>query len=249
MGTLDWEFPELKVLNIDVRVHGGGQLLYVATTWAGYIGMLTVQRPGRYAAAVNFRERHGASANGDGLSGQPLLPVGLAVRLALERCSTYADFVQDVATVPVMAPFYCMVASATWEGAQITRDKTGELSRRQLGNDVTHLIQANMDHWDDDESRDTQESLVRCRVATKTLQAAMARGSATEAELWGLLWKHPIYETGYTLYCTVMHPSSGTYRSMSDPPEGVGSGEQQQQKQKQKQQDGKVRKGRKSERS
>eukprot|EP00929_Paragymnodinium_shiwhaense_P091352 TRINITY_DN51338_c0_g1_i2.p1 TRINITY_DN51338_c0_g1~~TRINITY_DN51338_c0_g1_i2.p1 ORF type:complete len:251 (-),score=24.84 TRINITY_DN51338_c0_g1_i2:381-1133(-) len=54
--TLDWELPELKALNIDVHVMSGGKLLYTATTWAGYTGILTAQRPERYAMAINFRE-------------------------------------------------------------------------------------------------------------------------------------------------------------------------------------------------
>eukprot|EP00928_Gymnodinium_smaydae_P015033 TRINITY_DN15513_c0_g1_i1.p1 TRINITY_DN15513_c0_g1~~TRINITY_DN15513_c0_g1_i1.p1 ORF type:complete len:401 (+),score=96.78 TRINITY_DN15513_c0_g1_i1:28-1230(+) len=201
--TLDWELPQLKLLNIDVRVHRRGKLLYTATTWAGYIGILTAQRPGRYGAAVNFRERApgdaaaikaaAASATGD-VATALRLPVGLAVRLAFERCAGYSDFVEEIATVPCMAPFYCLVASARGEGAQITRADLAELPRRQLGADVTHLVQANMDRWDTDPANDTQESLERCRVAGELLRLALERGYASEAELWEVLWSYPIYE-------------------------------------------------------
>ena len=63
-------------------------LLYTATTWAGYIGILTAQRPGAYAAAVNFREPGGERA----AVAENALPVGLALRLALERNEGYGDF-------------------------------------------------------------------------------------------------------------------------------------------------------------
>jgi len=218
--TLDWEFPELKMLNIDVRLFKGKKLLYSGTTWAGYIGVLTAQRPGQYAAAVNFRERRedDAEPECDGSDSFPL-PVGLAVRLAFERSSNYAQFVEDIATIPCMAPFYCMVASATGEGAQVTRAAGAELPRRQLGGETKYLLQANMDHWDRDTTHDTQESIVRVKLAADLLQTPLARGYVLESELWSLLWTYPIYETGTTLYCTVMDPSLGTFRSLSEPPE------------------------------
>ena len=79
----------VEALNIDVRVFRGRQLLYVATTWAGYIGILTAQRPERYAAAVNFREPSETSE-----VKVDALPVGLALRSVLERNENYADFLK-----------------------------------------------------------------------------------------------------------------------------------------------------------
>lgn len=213
--TLDWEFPQLKALNIDVRVFRGRQLLYTATTWAGYIGILTAQRPGAYAAAVNFREPSGERA----AVAENALPVGLALRLALERNEGYGDFVEDIASIPSMAPFYCMVVS-TGAAVQITRDAPlGELRRRELAEDHLFMVQANMDHWDDDAANDSQQSLERCKLVEVMLQVPMTRGYVEESELWSVLWKHPIYEKGITLYSTVMNPSQGTFKSLSNPPD------------------------------
>eukprot|EP00434_Breviolum_minutum_P028603 symbB.v1.2.025307.t1/scaffold2450.1/size78879/3 len=218
--TLDWEFPQLKALNIDLRVFRGRRLLYTATTWAGYIGVLTAQRPGSYAAAVNFREANsdaGSTATGT----TEALPVGLAVRLALERNETYGDFVEDIASIPSMAPFYCMVVSTT-SATQITRDSPlGELQRQELAEDQLYLVQANMDHWDEDVANDSQQSLERCKLVEVMLQVSMTRGYVDESELWSILWKHPIYEKGITLYSTIMNPSQSTFKSLSDPPESL----------------------------
>lgn len=35
--------------------------------------------------------------------------------------------------------------------------------------------------------------------------------SAEESELWAILWKYPVYETGITLYSTVMNPAQGSF--------------------------------------
>lgn len=225
--TLDWEFPEIKALNIDIRVHRGKRLLYTATTWAGFIGILTAQRPERYALAVNFRERgpdeEKAEQAWSGCGGDMPLPVGLAMRLALERCSTYAEFVEDVATMPLMAPCYCMVASASREGVQITRcgGTLGELQRRSVGDGTTYLVQANMDHWDRDPENDTQESLLRCKRAEEMLHASLARGCITDVDLWALLSEPPIYDPDTTLYCSVMNPAVGLFRSVMFLPEAI----------------------------
>jgi hypothetical protein len=66
------------------------QLLYPATTGAGDLGILTAPRPGAAAAAVNFREPGGERA----AVAENALPVGLALRLALERNEGYGDFVE-----------------------------------------------------------------------------------------------------------------------------------------------------------
>lgn len=55
--------------------------------------MLTAQRPGSYGAAVNFRE---ANSDAGSTGTTEALPVGLAVRLALERNETYGDFVEEM---------------------------------------------------------------------------------------------------------------------------------------------------------
>ena len=46
---------------------------------------------------------------------------------------------KDIASIPSMAPFYCMVVSTT-SATQITRDSPlGELQRQELAEDQLHL--------------------------------------------------------------------------------------------------------------
>jgi hypothetical protein len=44
--TLDWDLPELRDLTIELDVRHGTTPLYTATTFAGYVGILTAMRPG-----------------------------------------------------------------------------------------------------------------------------------------------------------------------------------------------------------
>jgi len=53
--TLDWDLLALKELTIEVEFHRGGKLLFVSTTFAGYLGVLTAASPHKFAVAVNHR--------------------------------------------------------------------------------------------------------------------------------------------------------------------------------------------------
>ena len=43
---MDWELDLLKPLTIEVDFQKAGKTAYVATTWAGYVGVFTGLRPG-----------------------------------------------------------------------------------------------------------------------------------------------------------------------------------------------------------
>lgn len=58
--TMDWGMEFLKPLTIEVDFVKGGRSQYVATTWVGYVGVLTGMRPFGYSVSVNFRVTSGA---------------------------------------------------------------------------------------------------------------------------------------------------------------------------------------------
>jgi hypothetical protein len=53
--TMDWEMPELQPLTIEVDFIKGGVLVHRATTWAGYVGVLTGVRVQGFSVSVNYR--------------------------------------------------------------------------------------------------------------------------------------------------------------------------------------------------
>jgi hypothetical protein len=55
--TLDWQQPALRALTIELSFMRQGQLLYRATSFAGFLAIFTAHVPGPngYAVAVNFR--------------------------------------------------------------------------------------------------------------------------------------------------------------------------------------------------
>ena len=54
--NMDWAADFLRPLTVRLRFYRGDKLLYEAVSWAGYLGILTAVKPGKYAVAVNFRQ-------------------------------------------------------------------------------------------------------------------------------------------------------------------------------------------------
>lgn len=53
--TMDWDLPALRDLTLEVEFQRNGKTLYHATTWAGYVGILTGMRPGRFCMLHNMK--------------------------------------------------------------------------------------------------------------------------------------------------------------------------------------------------
>ena len=86
--TMDWEMPALQSMTIEVQFIKHGRPLFVCTTWAGYVGVLTGMRYGGYSVSINYRRspRVSFSANvRKGLSGG--WPLGSSSGWPLGLCS------------------------------------------------------------------------------------------------------------------------------------------------------------------
>merc|ERR1712000_611097 len=53
--TMDWAMEFLSPLTIEVEFFRNKKLLFRATTWAGYVGVLTGSKPSQFSASINFR--------------------------------------------------------------------------------------------------------------------------------------------------------------------------------------------------
>lgn len=53
--SLDWNVPELQQTLIEVEFHREGKCAFVATTFAGYVGVLSGMKPQSHAVSVGYR--------------------------------------------------------------------------------------------------------------------------------------------------------------------------------------------------
>eukprot|EP01083_Nonionella_stella_P073751 199624_1 len=238
--TMDWDMPELRALSIEVEVQRSGKTIYVGSTWAGYVGMLTAMRPESYAVAINFKPGDLASGS---QSHPPCAtwPIGFLVRHTVEHCENIQTATDTLSNAPCMANFYAILAGiGETEGCVLTRaprtlnnrldlQSVSELSKpeqstgimQRLISNISHiwrppktspfLIQANLDHWVMSKRHDAQESIPRVKLASRKLQRIFSeRGCVTEDELWSLLKEDPITDD-WTIYLTVMCPAKNKF--------------------------------------
>lgn len=135
--TLDWAFPGLGRL-VEVVRHAGPAGSYHNVTWPGFVGVLTANAPGRFAAAINqapMRRRNQVAwllwldyvLNAIGAlfqAGRP--PPEHVLRRAFETCSTFDEACRLLQTAPVARPvLFTVVGCAPGQHVVIERDASG----------------------------------------------------------------------------------------------------------------------------
>ena len=251
--TLDWHMPELKPLTLNVRFTRGGRLVYTATTWAGYVGVLTAQRPGALAVAVNFREGadgkddddddddddNEAEDDSDEARGKFSWPVGFLVRHAVESAAgaSFDAAVALMAAAPLMSPTYIVAADgASCRGVLLTRDEGGEVRRVELAADGKST-KAKRGGTPDRHALVVQANMDWWeRSKKKDTQESLPRvavarrllpksGEVTVDGMWACMVADPVWEDGETIYATVMVPGGDAYyHTIVEPPKRGSSG-------------------------
>lgn len=136
--TLDWQQP-LKHLTIELSFVRAGQLIYRATSFAGFLGIFTGHVSGEYAVAVNFRcadddqdqeeeEEEGEEEGGEDKDASMSdtestpefsWPVGFLVRHTLESCTDYATALDRLQRCSLMSQVYFILCGRTPDQACI----------------------------------------------------------------------------------------------------------------------------------
>lgn len=207
--TMDWEMPELMPLTLEVEFRVKNQPVFVTSTWAGYIGVLTGMRYSSgpedgWSVSINYR-RTGTSVMDvmkNFLKGAiRSWPIGFLVREVLASTPNYGDALTLLTNSSLMAPTYITLCGRKpGQGAIISRN-------REKAEDVKHLtadeplVQTNMDHWRPDDPDDAQnicDSVGRRRTAKRILDAMDAKSFD---DLWLLTRIPPIlaHDTVYTV--------------------------------------------------
>jgi hypothetical protein len=225
--SMDWEMAELQPLTIEVDFVRGGVLVHRATTWAGYVGVLTGVRNEGFSVSVNYRRTELGAANGvggiiknlkRGVAGH--WPVSFLIREVMESETTFDGAVNALQSSELMAPVYMTIAGTQpGQGLVLTRDREavtalGECVSERLngGDPQSFVIQTNMDIWrcdqndEDDDWQDICSSRERRQFAKSALSSCSDPVSMND--LW-LLLSVPPCRAHDTVYTTAMIPSSG----------------------------------------
>jgi hypothetical protein len=208
--TMDWNMPfDLRPLTVNVEFWRDGRPVFVATSWAGFVGIYTGMRPGAFSVSINYR------LCGDSLLRNlamlPLLawPIGTFVRHVLTHAATFDDARVMIDRAWLLAPCYIILAgSSPGEACLFTRRRCGHDRLRTL-REHGSIVQCNTDHWDCDPLVDVLESAERRDAAAEMLgQLGRAKLGVALPGLWRFLHTNPI-RNDITVYATVMVPARG----------------------------------------
>ena len=151
--NLDYSIANyLRNMTITVDFQSSGKTLYTGTTFVGYVGVLTGQRPHAYTVSLDQRDKGEWWMNVlDALVGGTHAITGFLIRDTLGDASlSFSDAILRLAYQPLIAPCYLIVGGVkSNEGAVITRDRTGALDiwRLEAFKERWFLVETNYDHW------------------------------------------------------------------------------------------------------
>ncbi|KAJ6229491.1 acid amidase [Anaeramoeba flamelloides] len=211
--TMDWEMPFLKKFTIELEFRRDGKKLYEATSWAGYVGVLTGSRPGVGAVSINYRIANRGTIVTNLVKGiQKYWPISFLVRDCLENCTSYSDLKTRLRDSPLMAPCYITLCGIE-DACLITRNRNSEEKNSIWNyNEKGVIIQCNMDHWRTEPKYDIFFSRTRRKLARRLIENLEKEKFLNEETMWSTLYTQPI-SNEITIYYTVCNPTTGSYSS------------------------------------
>lgn len=146
--TMDWEIPELKDLTIEVDFTKDGKKIFSATTWAGYVGVMTGIKPDICTIALNYRRTGESILTNYNKSINGSWPVGFLIRHLFETENNCDKIKGSLINSSLISPCYLTIGGAkSGDGIILcrTRDKTDKM--QIIGsNDHDFIVQTNIDH-------------------------------------------------------------------------------------------------------
>ena len=151
--NLDYELADdLKELVIDVDFKRNGNTVYTGTTFAGYIGLLTAQKPNTVTVTLNQRNEGNPLENILELLLNGSTLAGLAIRELLDSPDvSFLTAVHHLAyEAKFISPCYLVLGGVNGsEGVVITRGRLTEVGLQVLdpANGRWFVLQTNYDSW------------------------------------------------------------------------------------------------------
>uniref|UniRef100_A0A2K6RLT1 Acid ceramidase n=1 Tax=Rhinopithecus roxellana TaxID=61622 RepID=A0A2K6RLT1_RHIRO len=144
---------ELKPLTVNLDFQRNNKTVFKASSFAGYVGMLTGFKPGLFSLTLNER----FSVNGGYLGilewilgKKDAMWIGFLTRTVLENSTSYEEAKNTLTKTKILAPAYFILGgNQSGEGCVITRDRKESLDVYEL--DAKHgrwyVVQTNYDRW------------------------------------------------------------------------------------------------------
>uniref|UniRef100_A0A2I3LK78 Acid ceramidase n=1 Tax=Papio anubis TaxID=9555 RepID=A0A2I3LK78_PAPAN len=144
---------ELKPLTVNLDFQRNNKTVFKASSFAGYVGMLTGFKPGLFSLTLNER----FSVNGGYLGilewilgKKDAMWIGFLTRTVLENSTSYEEAKNILTKTKILAPAYFILGgNQSGEGCVITRDRKESLDVYELDakQGRWYVVQTNYDRW------------------------------------------------------------------------------------------------------
>uniref|UniRef100_A0A2K6FJ86 N-acylethanolamine-hydrolyzing acid amidase n=2 Tax=Propithecus coquereli TaxID=379532 RepID=A0A2K6FJ86_PROCO len=149
--NLDYPFGNiLRKLTLDVQFLKNGQVAFTGTTFVGYVGLWTGQRPHKFTVSGDERDKGWWWENAIAALFQRHSPVSWLLRTTLSESENFEAAVYKLAKTPLIADVYYIVGGTSpREGVVITRKRGGPADIWPLDplNGAWFRVETNYDHW------------------------------------------------------------------------------------------------------
>ncbi|XP_071466550.1 acid ceramidase isoform X2 [Marmota flaviventris] len=144
---------ELKPLTVNLDFQRNNKTVFKATSFAGYVGMLTGFKPGLFSLTLN--ERFSMNGGYIGilewiLGKKDAMWIGFITRSVLENSTSYEEAKNILTKTKLLAPAYFILGgNQSGEGCVITRERKDSLDVYELDpkNGRWYVVQTNYDRW------------------------------------------------------------------------------------------------------
>ncbi|KAG8454270.1 hypothetical protein GDO86_000785 [Hymenochirus boettgeri] len=152
--NMDFLFQkELAEIVVDVDFLKNGTIAYTATTFIGYIGILTGQSPHKFAISANSREQDSYWwQNAMAALLRNSSPISWVIRDTLSEAKDYTDALNKLSTRQLISDvFFILAGTKSGEGVVITRNRSSVADTRFLDHlgGKWFLVQTNYDPWNE----------------------------------------------------------------------------------------------------
>ncbi|XP_066488279.1 N-acylethanolamine-hydrolyzing acid amidase [Tiliqua scincoides] len=199
--NLDYAFQDiLGKLTLDVDFLRNDKVVFRGTTFLGYVGLWTGQRPYKFTVSGDERAAGAWWENAVAAFLNLNTPVSWLIRTTLSEAEDFESAAQMLANTPIIASVYYIIGGTSpREGAVITRKRRGPVDIWPLDplSGEWYRVETNYDHWKAPPPRDDRRT-----PAIKALNATGQQNINLES-LYQVLSVNPVLNN-FTIYTTVM---------------------------------------------
>ncbi|XP_006149747.1 acid ceramidase [Tupaia chinensis] len=215
-----WVITEqLKPLTVNLDFQRNKKTVFKASSFAGYVGMLTGFKPGLFSLTLN--ERFNINGGYLGilewiLGKKDAMWIGFITRLVLENSTSYEEARNILTKTKLMAPAYFILGgNQSGEGCVITRSRKESLDVYELNpkQGRWYVVQTNYDRWKNPFFLDDR------RTPAKMCLNRTTQEKLSFTTLYDVLSTKPVLNK-LTVFTTLMDVTKGQYEAyLRDCPE------------------------------